>query len=403
MTAEHKLPPDTDSGVQRISLRTALVAAAVLLVAIGFLLRLTAPKPVPVLTTPDPGTPVDTLVVAPSTLEGRISMSGLVQPRRRVELFAEQAGRVLEVGAEKLDRVTTGQLLLRIDPLPGEVEVARAEATLAQARSDLNLADAELARSQKLATSQISSASDLDRRQNAHQVALAVKRAAQASVRAARDRLSQRELFAPFDGVLREFDCEVGEYVSPGQPIGELLDVSRVRVHIGLRDRDVVAVQPEMQAKVRVDARDGEVRSGTVLRVAAAAESATRKFPVQVEVENADGLLMPGMLARVELELGNQSQAILVPREAVLSDFGLPFVYVVHAEPGTPSIVRRRRVTVQEVPFHPGSMAVTQGLSSGERIAVTSLRQLRDGSQVAPKTLHGSRSKAQLESGGPVP
>ena len=402
MSEETGQNPDAAAGGRWVSLRTALATAAILLVATGVLLRLTAPKPIPVETAPDPGTPIETLVVALATLERRVGISGLVQAGQSVQLFAEQAGRVLEVGAEELDRVSAGQLLMRVDPLPGEVEVARAEATLAQASSDLDLANAELARSQKLASSQISSASDLERRQNAQQVALAVKRAAQASLRAARDRLSQRELFAPFDGVLRAFDCEVGEYVSPGQPIGELLDVSRVRVSIGLRDRDVIAVQPGMQAEVRVDARGGELHAGTVLRVAVAADPATHKFPVQLEIENDDGSLMPGMVARVELELGSQSEAILVPKEAVLDDFGLPFVYVVHAEPGVASVVRRRRVTVQEVPFQPSTLAITQGLSSGERIAVTSLRQLRDGSHVAPSTLHGTRTEAAPSRDGPT-
>ena len=402
MTEETGQHPDEPEGGRRLSLRTTLATAAILLVATGVLLRLTAPKPIPVAAAPDAGTPIETLVVAPAALERRVGISGLVQASKRVELFAEQAGRVLEVGAEELDRVSAGQLLMRVDPLPGDVEVARAEATLAQASSDLDLANAELARSQKLATSQISSASDLERRQNTQQVALAVKRAAQASLRAARDRLSQRTLLAPFDGVLRTFDCEVGEYVSPGQRIGELLDVSRVRVSIGLRDRDVIAVRPGMRAEVRVDARGGEVHAGTVLRVAAAADSATRKFPVQLEIENGEGSLMPGMVARVELELGSQSQAILLPKEAVLDDFGLPFVYVVHAEPGVASVVRRRRVTVQEVPFQPSTLAITQGLSSGERIAVTSLRQLRDGSHVAPSTLHGTRTEAAPSSNGPT-
>ena len=307
-------------------------------------------------------------------------------------LEREQAGRVLEVGAEELDRVTAGQLLMRVDPLPGEVEVARAEATLAQAKSELDLARAELERSQKLATSRVSSVSDLDRKQNSQRVALAVHRAAEASLRAARDRLAQRTLLAPFDGVLRVFDSEAGEYVSPGQRVGELLEVSRVRITIGLRDLDVVAVRPGMQAAVRVDARGRESHAGTVLRVAAAADSSTRKFPVQVEIENADGELMPGMVASVDLELGNRRQALLVPHDAVLRNFGLAFVYVVHSEPDGKSVVRRRRVTVQSVPFQPGTLEVTQGLSAGEGIAMTSLRQLRDGSRVAPRTLHGARS-----------
>ncbi len=155
----------------RISLRWALVGGAGLLVAAGLSLRLTAPEPEPFAAAPDIGIPVDTLILAPAPLQRRVRVSGMIQASRGVELFAEQDGRVLEVGAEELDRVTVGQLLMRIDPLPGEVEVARAEAILAQAKSELDLARAELARSQKLATNRVSSASDLDRKQNSERVA----------------------------------------------------------------------------------------------------------------------------------------------------------------------------------------------------------------------------------------
>ncbi|MEE2674461.1 MAG: efflux RND transporter periplasmic adaptor subunit [Myxococcota bacterium] len=403
MTAEETPRAAAPESTSRISLRAALIGGAILLLAGGFLLRLTAPEPVPIEVPPDLGIPIDTLTLAPVALQHRVSVSGMIQASQSVDLFAEQAGRVLEVGAEGLDRVTAGQLLMRLDPLPGEVEVARAEATLAQAKSELDLARAELERSQKLATNRVSSVSDLDRKQNGQRVALAVHRAAEASLRAARDRLSQRTLSAPFDGVLRVFDAEVGEYVSPGQRIGELLEVSRVRVTIGLRDLDVVAVRPGMQAAVRVDARGRESHAGTVLRVAAAADSSTRKFPVQFEIDNDDGALMPGMVASVDLELGERQQALLVPHDAVLSDFGLPFVYVVHEEPDGEAVVRRRRVAIHEVPFQPGTLEVTEGLAAGEGIATTSLRQLRDGSRVSPKTLRSARLEGEIYGDGSRP
>ncbi len=126
----------------RISLRWALIGAAALLAVGGVVLRLTAPALEPIAATPDVGIPVDTLILAPAALQRRVRVSGMIEASRGVELFAEQAGRLLEVGAEALDRVTAGQLLMRIDPLPGEVEVARAEATLAQVKSELDLARA---------------------------------------------------------------------------------------------------------------------------------------------------------------------------------------------------------------------------------------------------------------------
>ncbi|MFP8878170.1 MAG: efflux RND transporter periplasmic adaptor subunit [Myxococcota bacterium] len=382
MTEERAAPVSA-----RISLRLVFIGGTLLLLAAGLALRLTAPKPIPIEVASDVGIPVGTLTIAPTAFERRVRVSGIVQASRNVELFAEQMGRVREIGAEALDWVTADQLLMQIDPLPGKAEVAQAEAALAQAKSKLDLARSELGRFRELVTSRVSSASDLDRKRNSERVALAEYRAAEASLSVARDRLSQRTLVAPFDGVLRTFDAEVGEYVSPGQPIGELLDVSRVRLTVGLRDLDVVAVSPGMQALVRVDALPGETHSATVLRVARAADPTSRKFPVQLEIGNAQGRLMPGMVASVDLDLGSRNQALLVPHDAVLDEFGLRFVYVIDASPVEEPVVRRRRVEARSVPFQPGTLEVTRGLHAGERIATTSLRQLRDGSRVEPQSL----------------
>lgn len=108
----------------RVTLRWVFLGLAVALVGVGVLLRVTAPKPDPIAADPDMGISVETLTVASVPLEYRIEVSGIVEARREVELFAEETGHVLEVGAEKLDCVTQGHVLVRIDPLSAEVEVA---------------------------------------------------------------------------------------------------------------------------------------------------------------------------------------------------------------------------------------------------------------------------------------
>lgn len=365
-------------------LRFALLGVALLFVVAGIWLRATAPEPELVEAEAHRGTPVETERVDLVPLRSRLEESGMVEARRRVDLFAEEGGRVLEVGAERLDRVEEGRLLVRLDPLAAEVEVARAEAALARARSELDLARANLARLRSLASNRVSSEKDLDQAANDERVALATWRAAEASLRDARDRLAKKTILAPFAGVLREFPVEAGEYVGPGERVAELLEVSRVRVEIGLRDRDVVAVRAGSSARVRVDARPGERFDGTVTRVAGAADPETRKFAVQVEVENPGERLLPGMIANVELDLGTSREALLVPREAVLDEFGLDFVYVVEAGGADGPRARQRRIETRPVPFQPGVLEVTSGLAGGERIATTRLRQLADGARIEP-------------------
>ncbi len=372
---------------RRIGLRAGLALAAAGLVAGGMLLFSTAPAPAPIEGDPDRGIAIDTLRIAPVPLQPSVEESAMVEARRQVELFSEQGGRVLEVGAEELDRVEAGQLLVRLDPLTAEVDVARAEAELARAQSELGLARNQLRRRQNLASSKVTSESELDQAQNDERVAVANVRAADASLRDARDRLDETTIEAPFAGVLRRFHAEPGEVVQPGEQIGELLEVSHVRIEIGLRDREVVAVAPGAPAEVRVEALPGERFTGTVLRVAGAADAETRKFPVQIEIDNADERLLPGMVARVALDLGDRRTANLVPRDAVLDEFGLSFVYVIEEGEDGQAIARRRRVRAGDVPFQPAELEIAEGLAAGERIATSHLRQLRDGVRVDPRTV----------------
>ncbi|MFP6606663.1 MAG: hypothetical protein VCC19_08825, partial [Myxococcota bacterium] len=88
MSPEENSHADAPGSTPRISLRAALAGGAILLVGAGLLLRLTAPEPVPIEVAPNLGIPVDTLILAPAALQHRVRISGMIQARRGVDLFA---------------------------------------------------------------------------------------------------------------------------------------------------------------------------------------------------------------------------------------------------------------------------------------------------------------------------
>jgi membrane fusion protein (multidrug efflux system) len=274
-------------------------------------------------------------------------------------------------------------VLVEIDPLLAEVAVERSSAAGTRARSELALAKSNLERRSSLAERGVASTSALDDAVNARQVAAAALREAQAESKRARDDLAKKTIRARFGGVLRRFDVEVGEYIREGQQLGELLDTTTARITIGLSDRDVVAVRSGQPAAVEVEAYPGETFEGVVLRVGAASDPASKKFPVEVELPNGAGRLLPGMIATVILELGEVALRMLIPRDAGVDEFGLHSVFVIEVSGGEAGFVaRRRRVGVRPVPFRPGEFEVVSGLEPGERIALTGVRQLRDGEPV---------------------
>jgi len=385
-----------ESGPRDTKVLKGLGAAIGLLVLGGMVLRATAPEPERVAAAGQDSAAiaVRTLRLEPELRSAQVRVSGVVEPKRSVRLSSETSGRVLELGAEELDRVEEGQLLVRVDPLTARVALQRAEAAVERTRSELGLARTNLERLESLAERDVASDSALDDARNRSRVARAAVSEALANLEQARDELEKKTIRAPFDGVLRRFQLEGSEVVGVGQELGELLDLSAARISVGLSDRQIVGVSAGARVAVDVEAYPGELFEGRVLRVGAATDPETRKFPLEVEVDNHDGRLLPGMVARVQLEVGDEVARLRVPREAVSEEFDVHFVFAV--EPDAKGVVRavRRRVEVAEIPFEPAFLELRSGVQAGDEIAVTGVRSLRDGTPV--------RQKALAEGGAPT-
>jgi membrane fusion protein (multidrug efflux system) len=369
---------------RRPRLGLAFLIAAGLLVAAGTLLRATAPDPAALPTATAQLPTLSVIELAPSELVRRIAVTGLLEARRRVSLFAEEDGRVLEIGAEDLERVEAGQVLVRLDPLQAEIAIERARAATARADSEGVLARANLERNKGLAGRDVSSRAALDEAENAARLAVAAQIDAAASLAEAQDRLSKKTITAPFAGFLRAFEVEQGEYVRPGELLGELLDVDRLRIQVGLTDQQIIELEAGTPVEVELDALPGERLVGEVIRVAAAIDSRTHKFPIEIELDNPTGRLLPGMVARIHLTLGKARTAMTLPRDAVVDEYGLQFVFVVEQiEPGS-YVVAKRRVDARRIAFRLTELEIASGVEPGERVAIEMVRQLNDGMPVRP-------------------
>jgi len=368
---------------QRSRLRAALVALALALFAAGLLLFWTAPDPERIAAAGEAAAlrAVQTQRVRAAPVRSRAAVAAVLEARRSVQLFAETHGAVTRVGAEALDHVEAGQLLLAVDPLQAELAVERAVATVARSESELALARSNLERRRSLAKRSVASEADLEDAVNAEKVAAAALRQGRAELERARDDLAKKTIVAPFGGVLRSFRVELGEYVREGQQLGELLDLETARAVIGLSDRQIVMLRAGQPVDVAVEAYPGERFAGSILRVGAASDASSRKFPVEVELPNPAGRLLPGMVASVAFDLGSEQPRTLIPREASLEEFGLRFVWVIE-EQGGALVARRRRVDVRALPFRPAEFEVLSGVAEGEEIALTGTRQLREGERV---------------------
>ena len=296
-----------------------------------------------------------------------IELSGLREPVRATWVAAEIAGRIVEVAVQEHETVAANALLVQLDPALPRADLIRAEA-------NHRLAELELERQETLGRRSVASEAERDR-------AAAEERSSYAALLEARKRLEQTRIRAPFDGVVNSLDLDPGAYVAPGTRIAQVLDVGTIEIEVEVGDRQVGAIRPGAQARVRIDPLGNEQVIGEVARVARAPHPETQRYPVVVALDNAKGHMLPGMLARVELEVG-RSDAIRVPARAVVREFEIDYVFAVTPNGEHSGTVERVRVRTRPVPFRPDWVEIQSGLEADDWVATSEVGRLRSGASV---------------------
>jgi RND family efflux transporter MFP subunit len=301
---------------------------------------------------------VEVITVEPSVATVDLNLPGEVMGSRDAALAAALGGYVESVKVVPGEKVVRGQHLVSVD-------ASLYSAGVKQARAQLELAQAELARVEALGD--LASQAQLDGASTQVQVLAAGLERAEAQLRRAR-------ITAPFSGTVAQIDLEVGEVVGPGSPIARLVQLDPVRVSLSVPDRDVVALRPGMPVQVSSPARSGSFE-GTITSVPTAADPRTRTFVVEVEVANPAGELLPGMIARVQVREDLGEEAVVIPQDWVVTRLDGAGVFAEREGTATWQPVELGRVSYDRV-------VVTNGVSFGDRIIVNGHRLLVDGDAV---------------------
>jgi len=279
-----------------------------------------------------------------------------------------------------------------VDDARDAEESARARLAAGQKRVDQS--QEHLRRQEAVFADPLLSREALDQASAQLDAARAKLASAQADLDAAAKSLRDCRIVAPFAGRIAQKHVERGQWVAPGAPIVTLVDVSKVKLIVGLSDVDFVRIRPGTPATVAVDALAGPPIAAAVSRVGPTGSTDTGTFVAEIDVKNAaaDRSLLPGMIARVELTVATYPDAIVVPPDAVLDHEGARSVFVIARERATPKdkgktkpppervIARRREVTVARA-LGSGAL-IAAGLRAGDEVVVLGQRSLRDGMPV---------------------
>jgi RND family efflux transporter MFP subunit len=354
----------------------------------------------PVVTTihPKTGEPTSTLLL-PGNIEPLYSAAVYARTegyleRRNVDIGSNvKAGQVLAViSSPEVDQ----QLLqARATLAQSEASLQQAKATLEQAKANAELTRLTKERDLPLGQEHAISQQIVDEAVQAHNARVADVTAAEANITAAQAnvtanranvaRLLQMQSFeqvvAPFDGIITARNVERGDLVSTGsaaagKPLFNIAQSGTLRIQIDVPQSDAVNIQNGQKASLDVKERLGREYTGTVVRSAGSLDSAARTMLTEVQIDNRDGSLLPGMYAQVKFTLSEARTSLIIPTSSLVIDHSGMHVVTVednHKTHFVPVVIGRDMGTQVEI---------LRGIQSSDTLVASPSDLLHDGQEV---------------------
>ena len=309
------------------------------------------------------------------------------------------SGRVHDVRASLGQDVKAGEVLAVID----STELGHAKASYLQARARADLTRENLTREERLAASQIAAQSELAAARAAQAEASSVLYTAQetlrlyglsaaqiSAIRAGDSRSAIFEVRSPVEGRVVEKHLTRGEIVDPKDALFTIADLRRIWIWIDVYERDLARVRVGDSAEIRTDAFPERAFQGRLSYLGDKVEAATRVIRARIEVENSDGVLRPGMFARVRL-----SSALAAGKVAAAAALVVPVGAVQRSGEGYVAFVqvgerRYERRTVRVGRKASDYLEIVEGLKAGEPVVVQGAFILK--SEAAKASMGGGHS-----------
>ena len=324
---------------------------------------------------PPPEVDVATVAAEPITLTE--TFTGRIEAHETVALRPRVSGYIDEVAFEEGELVKAGDLLFQIDPRPYAARVDAAKAALTQARSQRQLADVEAGRSRRLIGRHMISQEQHDQRQAAAQDARAREAQARAALTSAELDLAYTRVTAPISGRIGRALVTRGNLASADQTLlTTLVSVDPLYVYFDSNEsgaeNTLASVDPDHPVPVRVSltGESGFPHRGRLDFVDNRIDPTTGTLTYRAVLDNPDGRIRPGQFARVEMPVAALTAALLIDRQAVLTNQDRRYVYVVADDN---SVTPQPVVTGAAVGDR---VVIRDGLAPGERVVVNGTQKI---------------------------
>jgi membrane fusion protein (multidrug efflux system) len=311
--------------------------------------------------------PVEVVEAMTGWVARTISASSTVEAEQSAQVLAKVSGVVTEVAVREGTLVEKDQILAKVDDEEKKLALKKAELTLKKAEAELNRS--KLSFDQKLI-------SRFD-----YQKAMFERDLARADLETAELEFRYTEVKAPFGGRVTAKEIVVGKAIQPGGHLFTLADFRTLIVKLFLPEKDVFQLEAGQPVQLVPEALAGRSAGedvgfrGRVRDISPVVDPKTGTVKVTVEVIDRSANVRPGAFVRVEIETDRRSDAVLVPKLAIVKEGGRDFLFV-----AADGVAEKRAVELGYT--RGGAIEVVSGVAAGERVIVAGHTTLEDGETV---------------------
>ena len=284
----------------------------------------------------------------------KLQFSGDMVAIRQATIFSKVSGNLERVYVDMGTKVRGSQLLALIDTTELRQQYQQARATYENARMTY-------ARTKDLSEQNLVAKQEIDNAEAAMTVA-------KANYDLAATKLSYAHITAPFDGYITRRFLDPGALVNPGSSgntnLFTIMDLDQMKVIVNVLEKDIPQIAIGKKAVVTVDAFPGKQFFGSIARYSEAVDLSTRTMAVEIDIDNRDHTLKPGMFATVNLLVDEHKDALTLPTMAILKDDNGYFVFTAVNDTA-------RKIPVAVGVEQEARTEILQGLNGSEDVITT--------------------------------
>ncbi|TXH05595.1 MAG: efflux RND transporter periplasmic adaptor subunit [Nevskiaceae bacterium] len=305
--------------------------------------------------------PVEAAPVVTGPIDAAYRGTATLEAEDEATVVAKTGGVIQQIFVEEGQKVRAGQPLARLDTERLQVEVARSKSSLDNLRSVHQRNESVFQRNLVSREAYDRSKADLEAGQAAYDLAVIA--------------LHDADIRAPFDGVVTARYIKLGNMIQPNAQAFRITKMDRLQASLHVPERDIHKLHPGHQVKLTVDAWPGKLFEGEVVRVNPVVDASTGTVKVTVQMKPEQPQLQPGMFARAEILYDRKDDALLIPKDAVLTEDAQQAVFVVSGD-------HAHRRTVRTGYSDGDHYEVIEGLKNGEQVVTTGQSNLKDDAKV---------------------